>query len=167
VSPLEAEAVESRIAGFEKAGVPHDIAEDVAVLPVLNAVPEIILLSHAQHVPAESAARVYFDTGALLGFDRLRALANRIVASDHWDRLALRRIVDDLYAAQRLLACDALTHRPEASADPIESWAKRRHAEVERTLAFLAELERGGEASIAKLALANSQIQKLAASGSP
>ena len=68
VSPLEAEAVESRIVGFEKAGVPHDIAEDVAVLPVLNAVPEIILLSQAQHVPAESAARVYFDTGALLGF---------------------------------------------------------------------------------------------------
>jgi glutamate dehydrogenase len=166
VSPLEAQAVESRIAAFEKAGVPHDTAEDVAALPVLNAVPEIILLSQAQRVPAESAARVYFDTGALLGFDRLRALAGRVAPADHWDRLALRRIVDDLYSAQRLLACDALANNDQPGVGPVESWAKRRHPEVERTLAFLSELERGGEASIAKLALANSQVQKLAAAGS-
>jgi NAD-specific glutamate dehydrogenase len=44
----------------------------------------------------------------------------------------------------------------------VEGWAAFRHDDIERTANFLSELERGGEATIAKLALANSQIQKLA-----
>jgi glutamate dehydrogenase len=129
---------------------------------LLAAVPEIVLLADRQGVAAEPAARTYFAVGALTGLDRLRALAGSIVTTDHWDRLALRRMNDDLFSAQRLLAADALKRavgKPEAAA---EGWAKERAPEIERALNFLAELEGGGEASIAKLALANSQIQKLA-----
>jgi glutamate dehydrogenase len=99
--------------------------------------------------------------------DRLRVLASRIVTADHWDRLALRRIIDDLYSAQRLLAGDALllAARLPAGADATDAWAKLRAQEIERTASFLSELAAGGDASIAKLALANSQIQKLATSG--
>jgi glutamate dehydrogenase len=162
VSRIEADAIEARIAKLEAAGVPHDVAEDAGVLPLLAAVPEIVLLADRQAVAAEAAARTYFAVGALTGLDRLRALAGKITAVDHWDRLALRRINDDLFSAQRLLAADALkrsTANPEAAA---EAWSRQRSPEIERTLNFLAELEAGGEASIAKLALANSQIQKLA-----
>jgi glutamate dehydrogenase len=164
VSPLESQAVEARIADFEKGGVPKDVAEDVAVLPLLAAVPEIVLLSEAQGVPAETAARFYFAVGEVVGLDRLRALAARIPLTDHWDRLALRRMVDDLFSAQRLLACDALARGKGQSEEAgVGSWAKLRAADIAQTASFLSELERGGEASIAKLALANSQIQKLAA----
>ena len=45
----------------------------------------------------------------------------------------------------------------------VRSWAKLRLSDVEQTANFLAQLERGGEPSIAKLSLANSQIQKMAA----
>ncbi len=162
VSRIEAEAVEARIAKLSAAGVPKDVAEDVAVLPLLAAVPEIVLLADRQNVPAEDAARTYFAVGASIGLDRLRALAGRIVTADHWDRLALRRINDDLFSAQRLLAADALKLTPENPAGAADIWSKQRAADIERTLSFLAELESGGDASIAKLALANSQIQKLA-----
>jgi glutamate dehydrogenase len=164
VSPLESQAVEARIADFEKGSVPRDVAEDVAVLPLLAAVPEIVLLSEAQGVLAEIAARFYFAVGEVVGLDRLRALAARIPLTDHWDRLALRRMVDDLFSAQRLLACDALARGKGQSEEAgVGSWAKLRAADIGQTASFLSELERGGEASIAKLALANSQIQKLAA----
>jgi glutamate dehydrogenase len=126
-------------------------------------VPEIVLLAEAQTAPAHTAAQIYFAVGAAVGLDRLRALASRIVAAEHWDRLALRRIVDDLFSAQRLLACDALSRGKDRPEQSVEAWTKLRAAELERTASFLSELERGGEASIAKLALANSQIQKLAA----
>ncbi len=96
VSHLEAGAAETRIAALQKAGVPLDVAEDVAVLPLLAAVPEIVLLAQTRGVSPTEAARVYFAMGALVGLDRLRALAGRIVTADHWDRLALRRIIDDL-----------------------------------------------------------------------
>jgi len=163
ISSLERAAVEARISALKQNGVPAGVADDAAILPLLSAVPEIILLGETQKVSAESAARVYFATGDLVGLDRLRALAGRIAATDHWDRLALRRIVDDLYAAQRLLAYEALAHAQGNEAGAVENWGKVRRQDVERTVTFLSELERGGEATIAKLALANSQIQKLAA----
>jgi glutamate dehydrogenase len=168
VSPLEAGAAETRIAALQKAGVPLDVAEDVAVLPLLGAVPEIVLLAQTRGVSAADAARVYFAMGALVGLDRLRALASRIVTADHWDRLALRRIIDDLYSAQRLLAGDALLRVANlpVGTNATEAWAKLRAQEIERTASFLSELAEGGDASIAKLALANSQIQKLATTAS-
>ena len=160
-TPIEKAAVEERITKLEKSGVPHDVAEDAGVLPLLAAVPEIVLLGEARGVPAEIAAQVYFRIGSAVGLDRLRALASRIATGDHWDRLALRRMVDDLFSAQRLLAGDAIGQGKDTP-DAVESWTELRKADVERTLAFLGELEKTGEASIAKLALASSQIQKLA-----
>jgi glutamate dehydrogenase len=173
VSPLEREATEARLARLKESGVPKDVAEDAAILPLLAAVPEIVLLSEAEEVAPQEAAHAYFAVGGLIGLDRLRALAGDIALADHWDRLALRRIVDDLYAAQRLLAGDALRGYAEAKAaavaggeNAITAWVERRAPEIERTSNFLRELERGGEPTIAKLALANSQIQKLAATAS-
>jgi glutamate dehydrogenase len=106
--------------------------------------------------------------GTLIGLDRLRALAGAITSSDHWDRLALRRIVDDFYRAQRLLTADALQRmQPESGrldgAAAVRSWAKLRQGDVDQTANFLDQLERAGQPSIAKLSLANSQIQKVAA----
>jgi glutamate dehydrogenase len=161
VSPLEKNAVEAKIGTLRGEGVPGDVAEDVAILPLLAAVPEIVLLAGEHKVAAEHAARLYFGMGALVGLDRLRGLAGRIVAADHWDRLALRRIVDDLYSAQRLLAADAV-RRGQNHSEALASWAQIHRADIERTTSFLSELAAEGEASVAKLALANSQIQKLA-----
>ena len=168
VSPLEARTTEARIEEFTRAGVPKDVAEDVAILPLLGAAPEIVLLAEAEKVAVDFAAHSYFAMGALIGLDRLRALAGGIVSGDHWDRLALRRIVDDFYMAQRLLTAEALQRmHPESGkldgAAAVRSWAKLRRGDVEQTANFLAQLERGGEPSIAKLSLANSQIQKMAA----
>jgi glutamate dehydrogenase len=99
----------------------------------------------------------------VIGLDRLRALAARIATADHWDRLALRRIVDDLYAAQRMISAEVLSGGGSESATAVGIWRNRRRDDVERMLNFVAELERSGDPSISKLALANSQIQKLAA----
>jgi glutamate dehydrogenase len=171
VSPLEAKSTEARIAQLVAAGVPDDIAEDVATLPLLSAAPEIVLLAQSQNVPIDAAAGAYFQMGALVGFDRMRILAGQVLPADHWDRLALRRIGDDLYAAQRGLAADALKraggflHEGDRGkgAAAVRAWAATRRQDIERTHAFLEELERGGTPSVAKLALAGSQVQRLAA----
>ncbi len=163
ISPIEKSMVEPRIADLRNAGMPLDVAEDAAILGLLSAVPEIIMLSAAQQIPAETAARVYFAAGAAAGLDRLRALAARIVTADHWDRLALRRMEDDLYSAQRLMACEALITAKGNAAAAVDQWRDSRRDDISSIVNFINEIERGGDASIAKLALANSQIQKLAA----
>ncbi|HEX4157501.1 MAG TPA: NAD-glutamate dehydrogenase [Rhizomicrobium sp.] len=171
VSSYEAQNTERRIAELQEAGVPLDIAEDVAVLPLLAGAPEIVLLAGSRAMPVDLVAGAYFAMGAAIGFDRLRGLANRITGYEHWDRLAIRRIVDDLFSGQRVLAADALTGFDPATqgatraggARMVKLWEETHADALARTKSFLAELERGGELSIAKLTLANSQIHALAA----
>jgi glutamate dehydrogenase len=174
VSPYEGQATEARIAELQGAGVPLDIAEDVAVLPLVGGTPEIVLLAQAANVSIEAAAGAYFAAGAQMGLDTLRGGAAKISGGDHWDRLALNRILDDLFTAQRQLAGDALARAKDMISDEagfargaaaVRLWVKNRAEDVERARAFLAELERGGQPSVAKLSLANSQIQKMATAG--
>ena len=77
VSPLDARTTEARIAELTRAGVPKDVAEDVAILPVLGAAPEIVLLAETKKVAVDFAAHAYFAMGALIGLDRLRVLAGQ------------------------------------------------------------------------------------------
>ncbi len=168
VSDFEAAATEQRISDLEAGGVPHALAEDIAVLPLLSAAPEIIHLAHTRSLSIDLVAGAYFATGEIIGLDRLRSLAGRINAGEHWDRLAIRRIVDDLYAGQRALTAKVLSDRERqggdraAGAAAAEAWAGLHADAVNRTRNFLAELERTGDLSIAKLTLANSQLHSLA-----
>ncbi len=168
VSPYDAQATEERIGDFVKAGAPHAVAEAVAVLPLLGAAPEIAKLAHDSGLDIDLVAGAYFAIGTVVGLDRLRGLASRIAASEHWDRLAIRRIADDLFAGQRALAAQVLqkfakTGTRADGAEAVQQWAVSHGDMLTRTREFLNELERTGDLSIAKLTLANSQIHELAA----
>jgi glutamate dehydrogenase len=171
VSPYEMHDTTSRIEEMTAAGVPLDVADDVAALPLWSTAPEIAQLAHARALDIDLVAGAYFSIGAIVGLDRLRGLASAINANEHWDRLAIRRIVDDLYAGQRALTQQVLTSfegdkmdRTRADgAKAADAWAEEHADLLARTKNFLEELERTGDLSIAKLTLANSQIHELAA----
>jgi glutamate dehydrogenase len=170
VSPYEAQHTEARITELQAGGVPLDVAEDVAVLPLMGGAPEIALLAHERGLSIDLVAGAYFAIGAEVGIDRLRGLAQRISGGEHWDRLAIRRIVDDLFASQRALTANALSHLDAAKtqgtradgAGAAKAWAEANADALTRAKSFLAALEQAGELSVAKLTLADSQIHQLA-----
>ncbi|MBV9330042.1 MAG: NAD-glutamate dehydrogenase, partial [Alphaproteobacteria bacterium] len=172
VSSFEAHDTETRIAQLVEKGVPLDIAEDVSVLPLMGGTPEIAFLAHERSLNVDLVAGAYFAAGAVTGIDRLRGLAQRIAPAEHWDRLAIRRITDDLFAGQRAIAHNALDFLKKDKrsgsradgAEAVDAWAKARQDPLMRARSFLAALEQSGELSVAKLTLANSQIHELAES---
>ncbi|MGZ5930798.1 MAG: NAD-glutamate dehydrogenase [Rhizomicrobium sp.] len=170
ISPFEAQDTEDRIVQMQKAGAPLDVAEDVAVLPLMGSAPEIAQLARTRALGVDLVAGAYFAMGTAVGIDRLRSLASRIVAKEHWDRLAIRRIADDLFAGQRALTAEALSALDASKAHgtradgmaAVKAWAEAHGEPLARAKAFLDALERSGDLSIAKLTLANSQIRELA-----
>jgi glutamate dehydrogenase len=172
VSPFEREDTASRIAELEKAGVPHALADDIGALPLFGTAPEIAKLARKHGLTVDLVAGAYFAVGAEIGIDKLRGLSRRIVGTDHWDRLAIRRLNDDLFTVQRILTEDALGHVPKdmekekgTHADGVEAakaWEAAHAGQLGRVRGFLAGLESAGELSIAKLTLANGQIRELA-----
>ena len=53
--------------------------------------------------PVAAMARLYHQVGAAFDFDRLRAAAGSIPSIDHFDRLAVRRMIEDLMNEQSTL----------------------------------------------------------------
>jgi glutamate dehydrogenase len=167
VSPYEAQDTEARIAELTTGGVPDDLADDVAVLPLMAGLPEIALMADRHGLKLDLVAGAYFAMGAAVGIDRLRGLASRITAAEHWDRLAIRRIIDDLYAGQRALTTAALEGSigadRAAGAAAVARWTETHAEALTRATSFLNALVGAGELSVAKLTLAGSQIHELAA----
>jgi glutamate dehydrogenase len=164
IEPIDED--KARIATLAK-HVPPELARDWVLLRHLSVTPDIARLAKSSGYALATVAKLYFGAGGLLGLDRLRLLAARIASPEHWDRLAIRRLVDDLFAAQRALAQSLLPGlakdaRPPDAAKALVDWARENEGALERTRSFLAALETSGELSIAKLTLANSQIHKLA-----
>ena len=136
----------------------------------MAAAPEVTLLAHKLSLSPDVVVGAYFAMGAEVGIDRLRGLAQRISGGEHWDRLAIRRISDDLFAGQRALTEAALAMLPADKTTggrgdgvaAVKLWAAAKADALARAKAFFDALERTGELSVAKLTLANSQIHELA-----
>jgi glutamate dehydrogenase len=166
VSEAEARAIEATIAELTGAGVPADLADDVAVLPAMGATPDIARLASETKKPLDMVAGAYFAAARTIGVDRLRLAAERMNLPEHWDRLAVRRLIDDLAVHQRALAARALSNgvqgdnRADGNA-AVGAWANAHGEQVERVSSLITDLERSGTFTVARLTLAASQIRDL------
>ena len=114
-------------------------------------------------------ARLYHQVGAAFDFDRLRAAAGAVPSGDHFDRLAVRRLIEDLMAEQvALTRAVALSSEPavgdtEANAEAaVDAWIGSRQAVVEGVRAAVDEIEASGTGwTFAKLTIANGQIRQV------
>ncbi|MBV9550148.1 MAG: NAD-glutamate dehydrogenase [Alphaproteobacteria bacterium] len=138
-----------------------EIAGEVGLLPALAIAPAIARLAAGAKADPARAATLYEAVGAKLGLERLRSLAAKLNLPEHWDRLAVRRLLDDLAAAQAALTA-RLLKAEQPGEEVLEDWAKANREALARMTDFLQAIEASGELSVAKLMLAASQIQNLA-----
>jgi len=137
--------------------VPEDLARDWTLMRHLAQALDVALLARQTGKPPASVASLYAALGSAIGLSRLRSLADKFSPPEHWDRLALRRLMDGLSQSQRSIAARLLSKD-----ESVEHWATGQGAALERTKTLLETLEASGELSVAKLMLASSQIQNLA-----
>jgi glutamate dehydrogenase len=172
LSPLERQAVESRIAAFVEAGAPAELAASVGALRPLTAVSDVADLARAAGWDLMAAGRIYHQAGAIFRFDRLRAAAGSINAADVYERQAVRQLIEDLLTGQmsvvRSVMASALRDtggRTTADArKAVETWAAARWATVEAATQLIDAIEaEGGGWSFAKLTIVNGAMRQLAA----
>jgi glutamate dehydrogenase len=152
-SPSESDA--AQIAELAK-HVPEDLARDWVLMRHLAEALDVAQLARETGKTQGQVAAVYDALGSAIGLDRLRGLAEKYLPPEHWDRLALRRLMDSLSRSQRGIAARLL-----GSGTAVEAWTQAQAGALERTRSFLQNLEASGDLSVAKLMLASSQIQNL------
>ena len=107
-------ASKARAEKYRAAGAPADIAHDVALVRALASARETVEIAEQTSWPLKAALFVQHQVGEQLGLDRMRAAARDLQPRDHWDRLALQRVADDLPRQQSELTIAAIRHAQKA-----------------------------------------------------
>ena len=159
--------IERRAAVYTKAGAPKALADHAAILALLPPSLDIVRISRSTGTPIEQVGRTYFAVGAKFGFDWLRRAAATLPSENHWDKLAVVAITDDLFGHQRELTARVLAdvaRAPSANgAEPFEGWISSRGPMLQRTETLLNDLRQSGTLGLAMLAVANRQLRNLTA----
>ncbi|MBI1263255.1 MAG: NAD-glutamate dehydrogenase [Alphaproteobacteria bacterium] len=179
VSPHDADSIAQRMQAYIEQGAPEDLAHDVARLKPLTSSSDVIDLAREAAWPLAAAAALYHGVGARFRFDVLRGAGGQLSSSVHWDRVAMRRLIEDLYASQYAIAARVAAFAAEAggglaagvespdrdwASSLVDSWTSRHSAEVDRADRTLEELGLSGAWALSKVAIASTQLRELAAS---
>ncbi|WP_312138700.1 NAD-glutamate dehydrogenase [Brevundimonas sp.] len=172
LSRYEQDRYESRVATFVGLGAPEALARDIAMLRPMVATADIGDLATEMGWSAPAMARLYHQVGAAFDFDRLRVAAGSIASGDHFDRLAVRRLIQDLMAEQQQLtravaaSVNESVSISEADAEAaVDSWIGDRLPQVEALRASVDGIETSGAGwTFAKLTIANSGIREVISS---
>jgi glutamate dehydrogenase len=142
------------------------------VLLALTTAADLVDLAEASSWPLANVARLYHRAGEAFGYDRLREAVGRYTAGDHFERQAVRRLVEDLLAEQTEITRTlmAFAANPDAGDSPavaeaaVASWSALRRDVVATARRTLDEIEASqGPWTFAKLTIANAALRQLAA----
>jgi glutamate dehydrogenase len=171
LSAFEQKAAVRRAGAWVKAGAPKDIAHQVALMRPLTLSVNLADLARSRDWPLAAAARVYHRVGGVFGFDRLRAAAGSRSTGDPYERLAVRRLIEDMLAEQAAVAGAVMERagaprdeNPERARAAVNAWmaANAEGARAAKTTVEDVERSSGGW-TFAKLTIANAALRALTA----
>lgn len=171
LSPFEQKTVAKRAKAYVADGAPEALAQAVAALQPVTTAADLVDLGNASSWSVENVARLYHQVGAAFGFDRLRSAAGSFVGGDAFERLAVRRLIEDMLSEQTAItqavlkfAANAQAGDDEASAKAaVTSWGALRTEAVRAAKRTVEDIEQaGGGWTFAKLTIANAALRGLA-----
>jgi glutamate dehydrogenase len=182
ISTYERDSIERRTEDFVQAGAPKDLAHDIAVLRPLTSSSDVVDLAMREDWPLESAGYAYHAAGSRFSIDKLRGLGSEVSSDLHWDRLAVRRLIEDLYASQQTVAASMMRFARTAGGslqtgveapsrewadELLDAWCIQNAVEAGRFDSALEDLSSTGSWTLSKLSIASTQLREVAQSAEP
>ena len=152
---FEHDVVAKKVAMYREQGIDGKLARDVSVLEAYGATCDIIEVAQEFKRPMEDATEAYFYLGSVMGFNWLRNGAEQIATDDHWERLAIAAIDEDLHDLQRELLHKVLAKAPDDQdvMETARNWITQNTDLVQRSDNMIKEFHTGS-LSVAKLGYA-------------
>jgi len=170
LSPFEQAETQQWAERYMRDGAPPALARTVSLLQPLTTVTDLVDLAQATRWRTEAVARLYHQVGAAFAFDRLRSAAGAFIGGDPFERLAVRRLIEDMLGEQaditrlvlRFAASEQAAETAELAQAAIASWSALRGERVRTALNTIESIEKAaGGWSFAKLTIANAALREL------
>jgi len=153
----DAEAYAERSAELRSAGVPPELAAEVAAAGLLATALDLTVVAETTGAPIALAGQVSQCLAERLDLVPLRELVIGLPRDRRWESMARATLRDDLAAEQAALTADVLGLRQsdaEAAAELVERWAGSWDVTQQRAATQLAELAGGDRHELAELLVA-------------
>ncbi|NVK35248.1 MAG: NAD-glutamate dehydrogenase [Rhodobacteraceae bacterium] len=147
--------IEGLIERYKESGVPAQLAERIAWLPIEAAIPDIVLIAEETSASLDKAAKAFFEVATYFRIPAIDAKAHEISIEDYYDGLALDRAQSTLAAAHRSLSVQAI------STGGFEKWLTAHEISVKRTTRTVNEIMEG-ELSVSKFSVAATLLFEMA-----
>ena len=149
-----------------RAGVPEELARRLAILPALSAAPDIVLVAERGKRPLGDVASTLFAVDETFGLGAMTAGARQLPASDHYDRVARDRALEQIESSRRrvttaILAQPQKQKKTQHGKPAVDSWLAAQGPDAARIHALLCEIA-GGDLSLARLTVAAGLLGDLA-----
>ena len=159
ITDFSKKRLSQRTSELVKAKAPKDLAAKVAALELLGGSLDVVDVAGNMGRDVEDVAANYFAAGARFSLDWLRSVSRQIKPADHWERIALVRLMADLRAQQSAIGAAALAQEGvKPGTASIAKWAETNAETSERADRLIEELRASGALSVSKLAVASSQL---------
>jgi glutamate dehydrogenase len=159
--PSAADAMDKRAEELKKAGLPEELARDIASLGHLQRATDIVQVAKECGTTPALAARVLYASAAEFNLDQIIAQSAELVARDFFERLAINRMVDQVFLAHRGISRRALEQHG-AEDDPWAVWVEAHSERVEKVARTISELMSEKPFDLAKLSVAQGLLSDLA-----
>ena len=156
------EGLKCKIAMYCEQNVNEELATHIANLEMKIAACDIVVVAHDMEMDVIDVAQAYFMLGDKIGFDWLRAEAELVESSDHWDRLAINSVMADLLDQQKTLTRTALNDMGEGSSiEAAQCWLTKAENSTMRIQKLIHDFQTAGRINVTKLGFAARQIRNV------
>jgi glutamate dehydrogenase len=154
---VEAETYAARVTQLHEAGVPPELAAEVAAAPLLPAALDLAVVVERTGAPVTLAGQVMQSLVERLGLVPLRELVIALPRDRRWPSMARASLRDDLAAETSSLTEDILSARASDGDQPqqlVAAWVEGWDATQARSAAQLADIAAGDRHELAELLVA-------------
>ena len=164
--PHAKEILQARAAEWRDRGAPEEIALEAALMPTLELAFDIVNLANDSSWPIDQACAVFFAAGEKLSIGAVRQAARNAPRADYYEKIAMRRLTEDLAIRQSTLARDMIEFvgKPPAGGgqawieDAFAAWRESDTEGFSRFDRFITEIEISSGITVAKLSLLNRKL---------
>jgi len=164
-----AERYKDKLSQHIKDGMDKELAARVAALPYLFSAFDIAEVASTVKLNITDAANAYFLIGADIEFDWVREQIESLPADDHWKSLGRATLREGLYAQQRRLTIEILSHgngkRTTPAIERVENWVRQNTKPIEHFQSVLSEIRSTGQIELASMSVALQEAHALARGG--
>jgi glutamate dehydrogenase len=170
VSQTTLAAIEEQKRMWSDDGLPHHLAETIAVFKIIGSAPDIVKITSKHKTDLMQTATVYFAVGDLFNFEWLRSQAKHLQQDPNlpvpWGSQAMTGILDQFYAIQADLTAEILqTNRRSKTKlkaeDIVPKWFETAEAPIKTVYRLCQSMQQNNQADWSSLSFAEQNLRQL------